>query len=187
VPPPRTAGAPSAAQPAGAGASAATGSGLKPGEIPSTCAVVTLPARLTALGVATSGRQTVRSADRSDPLPTSEPDAENEERAWPGLTCVYPATSGGQEATIRVLPDTSPFYTARMTTSCKPTFGTGERVTLGPVPGWYCPTTNESAIEWVAYARSGRLVIVSRLGEPTPAPAHKAALVALAADLTARV
>lgn len=174
-----TAAVPATTSPAGAA--------LKPGELPTLCASVTIPARLAGLQVATSAQQTYTPVGKADPLPTDEAGAEQEGRVRPGLACLYPATAAGQEATVQVMPDTSPFFTTRQTTTCKPTYGKGEKVMLGSVPGWYCPTTNESAIEWVSYVHDGRLVVVARLSKPAATGPYRAQLVAYATELVARV
>ncbi|HSN10797.1 MAG TPA: hypothetical protein VLS51_01625 [Propionibacteriaceae bacterium] len=153
--------------------------------IPTDCTVVTDAERLSGLGVAT--RATRVSTPTSVPMPTSEAQATEEDRVWPGLGCVYASANADQEATVLVMPDTSPFFTQRQTTTCLPTYGKGAAVDLGSVKAWYCPTTNETPGEWVSFVHRGRLVTVSRTSAPTGDSPYRTVLVSYAAWLAERI
>jgi len=159
---------------------------LADGALPTDCSLVTDPERLGALGVATSGT-TVSTPSSSVPMPTSEAQAQEEDRVWPGLGCLYASPDVEQEATILVMPDTSPFFTTRQTTTCLPTYGKGVAVDLEGLHGWYCPTTNETPGEWVSFVHHGRLVTVNRTSAPTGASPYKDALISYASWLAHRV
>ena len=153
--------------------------------VPTDCTVVTDAELLSGLGVATTA--TTVSTPTTVPMPTSEAQATEEDRVWPGLGCTYASPDADQETTILVMPDSSPFFTARQTTTCLPTYGKGAPVDLGTVKGWYCPTTNESPGEWVSFVHHGRLVTVSRTSAPTVESPYRSILVSYAAWLAQRV
>jgi hypothetical protein len=85
------------------------------------------------------------------------------------------------------MPDTSPFFTTRQTTTCLPTYGKGAAVSLGSVKGWYCPTTNETPGEWVSFVNHGRLVTVNRTSKPNGESPYKSMLTSYATWLAERV
>ena len=149
---------------------------LADGAIPTDCSAVSDAEQLSALGVATSAI-TVSTPASTAPMPTTEAQAQEEDRVWPGLGCLYTSSDAEQEATILVMPDTSPFFTRRQTTTCLPTYGRGEAVDLGSVTGWYCPTTNETPGEWVSFVHHGRLMTVNRTSRPTGESPYKTVLV----------
>ncbi len=159
---------------------------LVDGAIPTDCSAVTDVERLSGLGVTTSAI-TVSTPASTAPMPTTEAQAQEEDRVWPGLGCLYASSDAEQEATILVMPDTSPFFTRRQTTTCLPTYGTGEAVDLGSVTGWYCPTTNETPGEWVSFVHHGRLMTVNRTSKPTGESPYKSVLVSYATWLAQRV
>lgn len=159
---------------------------LADGRLPTDCSYVTDAERLSALGVATNAT-TVSTPASTEPMPTTEAQAQEEDRAWPGLGCVYSSPDAEQEATILVMPDTSPFFTTRQTTTCLPTFGTGVAVDLGSVHGWYCPTTSETPGEWVSFVHHGRLVTVNRTSLPNGKSPYREVLVSYASWLVQRV
>jgi S-formylglutathione hydrolase FrmB len=167
-------------------AEASVPQGLADGKLPTDCSYVSDAERLSALGVATNAT-TVSTPASTAPMPTSEAQAQEEDRVWPGLGCVYASPDAEQEATILVMPDTSPFFTRRQTTTCLPTFGKGEAVDLGGVSGWYCPTTNETPGEWVSFVHHGRLVTVNRTSRPTGDSPYRAVLVSYASWLAQRI
>ncbi len=155
------------------------------GALPTSCAAVTVPALLQRLEVQTSATQAYTAPDKA-PMPTSEPQAQEESRTWPGLSCLYKANAQDQELMILVMPD-SAWFSKRSTTTCLPTYGKGSAVDLGGTAGWYCPTTNESPGEWVSFVHGGRLVTVNRVSAPTGKSPYKDALVAYATELTKRL
>lgn len=159
---------------------------LADGQLPSDCSYVSDAEGLGALGVATDAT-TVSTPASTAPMPTTEAQAQEEDRVWPGLGCVYASPDAEQEATILVMPDTSPFFTTRQTTTCLPTFGTGGTVTLGSLKGWYCPTTSETPGEWVSFVHHGRLVTVNRTSKPTGESPYRSVLVSYASWLAQRV
>jgi hypothetical protein len=154
--------------------------------LPTDCAVVTDAEGLSLLEVATTAT-TVSTPASTAPMPTTEAQAQEEDRVWPGLGCLYASADAEQEATILVMPDTSPFFTTRQTTTCLPTYGKGEAVNLGPAKGWYCPTTNETPGEWVSFVHHGRLVTVNRTSTPNGHSPYKDALISYASWLAQRV
>ena len=155
---------------------------LADGQIPMDCSSVSDAEQLSLLAVATSP-VTVSTPASTAPMPTTEPQAQEEDRVWPGLGCLYASPDAEQEATILVMPDTSPFFTTRQTTTCLPTYGKGVAVDLGAVKGWYCPTTNETPGEWVSFAHHGRLVTVNRTSKPTGESPYKSVLISYASWL----
>ncbi|MHB1009090.1 MAG: hypothetical protein ACYC1E_07630 [Propionibacteriaceae bacterium] len=173
------------APPARATSAASATPALADALIPTDCAVVSDAELLSGLGVATTA--TTVSTPTTVPMPTSEAQATEEDRVWPGLGCIYPSPEADQEATILVMPDSSPFFTARQTTTCLPTYGKGAQVDLGTVKGRYCPTTNETPGEWVSFVHHGRLVTVSRTSAPTGESPYRSILVSYAAWLAQRV
>ena len=106
---------------------------LADGQIPTSCGIVTRSSH--KLGVATTATPAHRSGRHRD---ADHGDQAQEETAWPGLGCLFASPEAEQEATILVMPDTSPFFTTRQTTTCS-TFGKGTKVNLGSVSGYYCP------------------------------------------------
>jgi S-formylglutathione hydrolase FrmB len=191
-----TACAPKPAAPAGPSAAATTTrtssvpkttgpKALADGVIPTDCRLVSDAELLSGLAVATTA-STV-STPTSVPMPTSEAQATEEDRVWPGLGCLYASPEADQEATILVMPDTSPFFTRRQTTTCLPTYGKGAAVDLGGVSGWYCPTTNETPGEWVSFVHKGRLVTVSRTSAPSGGSPYRNVLVSYASWLAQRL
>jgi hypothetical protein len=159
---------------------------LADGQIPADCSVMSDAEGLSLLGVATTAT-TVSTPVSTAPMPTTEAQAQEEDRVWPGLGCVYSSPDAEQEATILVMPDTSTFFTTRQTTTCLPTFGKGVAVDLGSVKGWYCPTTNETPGEWVSFVHHGRLVTVNRTSKPTGESPYRTALTSYASWLAQRV
>lgn len=152
---------------------------LADGQLPTSCNAVSDSELLAGLGV--SGTATpVYTDPATTAMPTTEAQAQEEDRTWPGLGCLYTSTQAEEEATILVMPDTSPFFTTRQTTTCLPTYGKGVTVTLGSVTGIYCPTTNETPGEWVSFVHHGRLVTVSRTSKPTGESPYKDALISYA-------
>lgn len=147
--------------------------------LPTECSYVSDVELLGSLGVANT--PTVVSKDPEvAPLPTTEAQAQAEDRTWPGLACIFQSLEAGEELTILVMPDTSPFFTNRQTSTCLPTYGKGSTVDLGAIKGWYCPTTNETPGEWVSYVHHGRLVTVNRTSKPTGSSPYKEALISYA-------
>jgi hypothetical protein len=120
-------------------------------------------------------------------MPSTEAQAQEEDRVWPGLGCLFASPEAEQEATILVMPDTSPFFTTRQTTTCLPTYGKGEAVDLGSVKGWYCPTTSETPGEWVSFVHHGRLVTVNRTSKPNGDSPYRTSLISYASWLAQRV
>lgn len=159
---------------------------LADAELPTDCGPVTDPERLGRLGVETSPT-TVFTPASATAMPTSEAEAQQEDRVWPGLSCLYASPDADQEAIVLVMPDTSPFFTTRQTTTCEPTWGKGSSVNLGGVRGWYCPTTNETPGEWVSFVHHGRLVTVNRTSTPSGGSPYKDALISYASWLATRV
>ncbi len=159
---------------------------LADGQLPTSCGVVTDPEHLARLDV-TSTAIPVYTDPAATAMPTTEAQAQEEDRTWPGLGCLYPSQDAEQEATILVMPDTSPFFTTRQTTTCLPTYGKGTKVNLGAATGYYCPTTNETPGEWVSFAHHGRLVTVNRTSRPTGAGPYKDALISYATWLAQRL
>lgn len=180
------AGATSGAATSRSTSAAATSQTLADGVIPTDCALVSDPEGLAVLGVATSGT-TVSTPASSVPMPSTEAQAQEEDRVWPGLGCLYASPEAEQEATILVMPDTSPYFTTRQTTTCLPTYGKGEAVDLGSVKGWYCPTTNETPGEWVSFVHHGRLVTVNRTSMPNGGSPYRTTLISYASWLSQRV
>jgi len=185
--------APAAGATSGAAASPTTSTtttsstkALADGVIPTDCSVVSDAEGLALLGVATTGT-TVSTPASAVPMPTTEAQAQEEDRVWPGLGCLYASPEAEQEATILVMPDTSPFFTTRQTTTCLPTYGKGEAVDLGSAKGWYCPTTNETPGEWVSFVHHGRLVTVNRTSKPNGESPYKSDLISYASWLSQRV
>ncbi len=192
-----TACAPPPSAPAGLSGAAATARTSSPtkttgskaladGVIPTDCSYVSDAELLGALGVATTGT-TISTSASSAPMPTSEAQATEENRVWPGLGCLYPSPDADQEAIILVMPGSSLFFTTRQTTTCLPTYGKGSAVDLGSTKGWFCPTTNETPGEWVSFVHHGRLVTVSRTSAPTGDSPYRNVLVSYAAWLAARI
>jgi hypothetical protein len=159
---------------------------LADGQLPTDCSLMSDAEGLSLLGVATTAT-TVSTPASTAPMPTTEAQAQEEDRVWPGLGCVYSSPDAEQEATILVMPDTSSFFTTRQTTTCLPTYGKGVAVDLGSVKGWYCPNTNETPGEWVSFVHHGRLVTVNRTSKPTGESPYKSALVSYASWLAQRV
>jgi hypothetical protein len=168
------------------GAASPPSQALADGRLPTDCSYVTDAERLGALGVATTAT-TVSTPASTAPMPTTEAQAQEEDRVWPGLGCVYASPDAEQEATILVMPDTSPFFTTRQTTTCLPTFGTGVAVDFGSVRGWYCPTTSETPGEWVSFVHHGRLVTVNRTSLPNGQSPYREVLVSYASWLAQRL
>ena len=154
--------------------------------IPTDCTIASDAEGLALLGVATSGTA-VSTPASSVPMPSTEAQAQEEDRVWPGLGCLYASPEAEQEPTTLVMPDTSPFFTTRQTTTCLPTYGKGEAVDLGPVKGWYCPTTNETPGEWVSFVHHGRLVTVNRTSKPNGESPYRTSLISYASWLSQRV
>jgi hypothetical protein len=152
---------------------------LADGKIPIDCSYVTDVEHLAGLGVA-SEATSVYTDPASTAMPTTEEQAQQEDRNWPGLGCLYPSADAEQEATILVMPDTSPFFTQRETTTCLPTYAKGTEVSLGSVQGWYCPTTNETPGEWVSFVHHGRLVTVNRTSKPNGQSPYEDVLISYA-------
>jgi len=159
---------------------------LADGKIPTDCSYVTDAEHLAGLGVA-SQATSVYTDPATTAMPTTEEQAQQEDRNWPGLGCLYPSADAEQEATILVMPDTSPFFTQRETTTCLPTYAKGAEVDLGSVKGWYCPTTNETPGEWVSFAHHGRLVTVNRTSKPNGGSPYKDVLISYASWLAERL
>ena len=159
---------------------------LADGKIPIDCSYVTDAEHLAGLGVA-SEATSVYTDPASTAMPTTEEQAQQEDRNWPGLGCLYPSADAEQEATILVMPDTSPFFTQRETTTCLPTYAKGAEVSLGSVKGWYCPTTNESPGEWVSFVHHGRLVTVNRTSKPNGQSPYKDVLISYASWLAEKL
>jgi len=159
---------------------------LADGKIPTDCSYITDAEHLAGLGVA-SEATSVFTDPASTAMPTTEAQAQEEDRNWPGLGCLYASADADQEATILVMPDTSPFFTQRETTTCLPTYGKGAEVNLGSVKGWYCPTTNETPGEWVSFVHHGRLVTVIRTSKPNGESPYKDALISYASWLAQRL
>jgi len=159
---------------------------LADGQLPIDCSYVSDAERLQGLGVATSAT-TISTPVSTAPMPTTEAQAQEEDRVWPGLGCLYASPDAEQEATILVMPDTSPFFTTRQTTTCLPTYGKGVAVDLGSMKGWYCPTTNETPGEWVSFVHHGRLVIVNRTSKPNGESPYKSVLISYASWLAQQV
>lgn len=155
-------------------------------QLPTSCGLVTDAEHLARLGVTTTATP-VFTDPAATAMPTTEAQAQEEDRTWPGLGCLYASPEAEQEATILVMPDTSPFFTTRQTTTCLPTFGKGTKVNLGSVTGYYCPTTNETPGEWVSFVHHGRLVTVSRTSTPTGGSPYKDVLISYATWLAQRV
>lgn len=156
---------------------------LADGQIPTDCSYVSDVEQLSMLVVETNP-VTVSTAESAAPMPTTEAQAQEEDRVWPGLGCLYASPEVEQEATILVMPDTSPFFSTRQTTTCLPTYGKGTAVDLGSVKGWYCPTTNETPGEWVSFVHHGRLVTVNRTSKPNGESPYKSVLISYASWLT---
>lgn len=167
------------------GTTAAT-TALADRQLPTSCGIVTDAEHLGRLGVTTTATA-VYTDPAATAMPTTEAQAQEEDRTWPGLGCLYASPEAEQEATILVMPDTSPFFTTRQTTTCLPTFGKGTKVNLGPVTGYYCPTTNETPGEWVSFVHHGRLVTVNRTSTPTGDSPYKDVLISYATWLAQRV
>lgn len=159
---------------------------LADGQLPTSCDLVTDPEHLARLEVAVTPTP-VYTDPAATAMPTTEAQAQEEDRTWPGLGCLYASAQAEEEATILVMPDTSPFFTTRQTTTCMPTYGKGVTVTLGSVRGIYCPTTNETPGEWVSFVHHGRLVTVSRTSKPTGDSPYSDVLVSYATWLAERV
>lgn len=159
---------------------------LSDGQLPTSCGLVSDAEHLARLGVATKATP-VYTDPTSTAMPTTEAQAQEEDRTWPGLGCLYTSPEAEQEATILVMPDTSPYFTTRQTTTCLPTFGKGAKVNLGSVTGYYCPTTSETPGEWVSFVHHGRLVTVNRTSKPTGGSPHKDVLISYASWLASRV
>jgi len=159
---------------------------LADGKIPTDCSYVTDAEHLAGLGVA-SQATSVYTDPASTAMPTTEEQAQQEDRNWPGLGCLYASADAEQEATLLVMPDTSPFFTKRETTTCLPTFGKGAEVNLGSVKGWYCPTTNETPGEWVSFVHHGRLVTVNRTSKPNGQSPYKDVLISYASWLAEKL
>lgn len=159
---------------------------LADGVLPTSCGIVTDAEHLARLGV-TATATPVYTDPAATAMPTTEAQAQEEDRTWPGLGCLYASPEAEQEATILVMPDTSPFFSTRQTTTCLPTYGKGTKVNLGSVPGYYCPTTNETPGEWVSFVHHGRLVTVSRTSTPTGDSPYKDVLISYATWLAQRV
>ena len=159
---------------------------LADGKIPTDCSYVTAAEHLAGLGVA-SQATSVYTDPASTAMPTTEEQAQQEDRNWPGLGCLYASADAEQEATLLVMPDTSPFFTKRETTTCLPTFGKGAEVNLGSVKGWYCPTTNETPSEWVSFVHHGRLVTVNRTSKPNGQSPYKDVLISYASWLAEKL
>ena len=159
---------------------------LADGKIPTDCSYVTDAEHLAGLGVA-SQATSVYTDPASTAMPTNEEQAQQEDRNWPGLGCLYASADAEQEATLLVMPDTSPFFTKRETTTCLPTFGKGAEVNLGSVKGWYCPTTNETPGEWVSFVHHGRLVTVNRTSKPNGQSPYKDVLISYASWLAEKL
>ena len=159
---------------------------LADGQLPTSCGLVTDAEHLAQLGVTTTATP-VYTDPAATAMPTTEAQAQEEDRTWPGLGCLYASPEAEQEATILVMPDTSPFFTTRQTTTCLPTYGKGTKVNLGSVTGYYCPTTNETPGEWVSFVHRGRLVTVNRTSTPTGDSPYSDVLVSYATWLAQRV
>ncbi len=156
------------------------------GQIPRSCDSVTIPALLESLSVNPRPVQAYTEPSKASPMPTSEEQAQEESRTWPGLSCLYKTASEDEEALVLVMPD-SAWFTHRQTSSCMPTYGKGSAVTVGSTKGWYCPTTNETPGEWVSFAQHGLLVTVMRVSQPTGGSPYRDALVAYATALSQRL
>jgi hypothetical protein len=167
-------------------ASAPVTQALADGKIPTDCSYVTDAEHLAGLGVA-SQATSVYTDPATTAMPTTEEQAQQEDRNWPGLGCLYPSADAEQEATILVMPDTSPFFTQRETTTCLPTYAKGAEVDLGSVKGWYCPTTNETPGEWVSFVHHGRLVSVNRTSKPNGGSPYKDVLISYASWLAGQL
>lgn len=183
--------APNGSAPSSTSAAApATGSAAPPaladGEVPTSCDLVTDAEHLARLGVAVTASP-VYTDPAATTMPTTEEQAQEEDRVWPGLACLYASPETDQEATILVMPDSSPFFTTRTTTTCLPTYGKGSKITLGAASGYYCPTTNETPGEWVSFAHHGRLVTVNRTSKPSGTSPYKDVLVSYAIWLAQRL
>ena len=159
---------------------------LADGLIPTDCSYVTDAEHLARLDVAGDATPVFTDPAATD-MPTTELQAQEEDRVWPGLGCLYASPDVEQEATILVMPDTSPYFTTRQTTTCLPTYGKGVAVDLGSVKGWYCPTTNETPGEWVSFVHHGRLVTVSRTSKPTGESPYQSVLISYASWLAGQV
>jgi hypothetical protein len=159
---------------------------LADGQLPTSCGLVTDAEHLAQLGVTTTATP-VYTDPAATAMPTTEAQAQEEDRTWPGLGCLYGSPDAEQEATILVMPDTSPYFTTRQTTTCLPTFGKGTKVNLGSATGYYCPTTNETPGEWVSFVHHGRLVTVNRTSTPTGESPYKDVLISYATWLAQRV
>ena len=167
-------------------ASAPATQALADGMIPTDCSYVTDAEHLAGLGVA-SEATSVYTDPASTAMPTTEEQAQQEDRNWPGLGCLYASADAEQEATLLVMPDTSPFFTQRETTTCLPTYAKGAEVSLGSVKGWYCPTTNETPGEWVSFVHHGRLVTVNRTSKPNGQSPYKDVLISYASWLAEKL
>jgi hypothetical protein len=159
---------------------------LADGVLPTSCSIVTDAEHLARLGVTTTATP-VYTDPAATAMPTTGAQAQEEDRTWPGLGCLYASPEAEEEATILVMPDTSPFFSTRQTTTCLPTYGKGTKVNLGSVSGYYCPTTNETPGEWVSFVHHGRLVTVSRTSTPTGGSPYKDVLISYATWLAQRV
>lgn len=185
TPPPGPATARATAPAATAGKTTATAT-LADGQLPTSCGIVTDAEHLGRLGVTTTATP-VYTDPAATAMPTTEAQAQEEDRTWPGLGCLYASPEAEEEATILVMPDTSPFFSTRQTTTCLPTYGKGTKINLGSVAGYYCPTTNETPGEWVSFVHHGRLVTVSRTSRPTGDSPYKDVLISYATWLAQRV
>ena len=168
------------------GAASPASQALADGKIPIDCSYVTDAEHLAGLGVA-SEATSVYTDPASTAMPTTEEQAQQEDRNWPGLGCLYASADAEQEATLLVMPDTSPFFTQRETTTCLPTYAKGAEVSLGSVKGWYCPTTNETPGEWVSFVHHGLLVTVNRTSKPNGQSPYKDVLISYASWLAEKL
>ena len=174
------------AETASSGRATARTTALADRQIPTSCGIVTDSEHLGRLGVTTTATP-VYTDPTATAMPTTEAQAQEEDRTWPGLGCLYASPEAEEEATILVMPDTSPFFSTRQTTTCLPTYGKGTRVNLGSVTGYYCPTTNETPGEWVSFVHHGRLVTVNRTSKPAGDSPYTDVLISYATWLAQRV
>ncbi|MGV8848486.1 MAG: hypothetical protein ACOH16_02970 [Propionibacteriaceae bacterium] len=181
-----TSGPATARTTAAAATTTAATTALADRQIPTSCGLVTDAEHLGRLGVTTTATP-VYTDPAATAMPTTEAQAQEEDRTWPGLGCLYASPEAEQEARILVMPDTSPFFTTRQTTTCLPTYGKGTKVNLGSVTGYYCPTTNETPGESVSFVHHGRLVTVSRTSTPTGDSPYQDVLISYATWLAQRV
>lgn len=172
--------------PAATGGKTTATATLADGQLPTSCGIVTDAEHLGRLGVTTTATP-VYTDPAATAMPTTEAQAQEEDRTWPGLGCLYASPEAEEEATILVMPDTSPFFSTRQTTTCLPTYGKGTKINLGSVAGYYCPTTNETPGEWVSFVHHGRLVTVNRTSTPTGDSPYKDVLISYATWLAQRV